>query len=252
VVTSLAGSAFNAGSTDGAGTLAGFNHPRGIATDNAGNLYVVDSGNNTIRRVLLISPRHYHAAAKPNAHRWRNRQFSVAASGTQPLSYQWQLNGTNLAGAVSSSLAIPNVQPTSAGAYRVVVSNVASSFPSADAVLTVICPNQSPTVVGSAVIGSMPSQIAVNPNTDRVFLAGGYGESSGVLILSVVNKASPEVMAGVAGGAGVAVNPAANRLYTSGGYNGTILVYDATPSRKSRVCRSASVAGNSTSIRLAI
>jgi sugar lactone lactonase YvrE len=57
VVTTLAGSpdaqgpGGNGGSADGTGSGAGFSFPRGLAIDTAGNLYVADWGNSTIRRV---------------------------------------------------------------------------------------------------------------------------------------------------------------------------------------------------------
>ena len=51
VVTTLAGSASQAGPTDGTGTAARFNYPTGAAIDRAGNVYVADSNSNTIRRV---------------------------------------------------------------------------------------------------------------------------------------------------------------------------------------------------------
>jgi hypothetical protein len=75
-----------------------------------------------------------------------NASFSVIATGTSPLSYQWLLNGTNLAdtsqigGSSSSTLSILNVQPTNAGGYSVVVTNVAESVTSAVVVLTVVVP----------------------------------------------------------------------------------------------------------------
>ena len=50
-VSTFAGLGANRGSTDGLGTAARFSNPRGIALDNAGNLYVADSGNNTIRKI---------------------------------------------------------------------------------------------------------------------------------------------------------------------------------------------------------
>jgi sugar lactone lactonase YvrE len=51
VVTTLAGLAGVAGSADGTGSNARFLSPRGVALDSAGNLYVADSGNNTLRKV---------------------------------------------------------------------------------------------------------------------------------------------------------------------------------------------------------
>jgi len=51
VVTTLAGTAKQAGSADGVGTAALFSRPGGVAVDDAGNVYVADTGNNTIRMI---------------------------------------------------------------------------------------------------------------------------------------------------------------------------------------------------------
>ena len=51
VVTTLAGSAGQRGSTDGTGSVARFSVPYGVAADGSGNLYVADSGNSTIRKI---------------------------------------------------------------------------------------------------------------------------------------------------------------------------------------------------------
>ena len=51
VVTTLAGLAGNPGAADGTGTAARFNTPRGVAVDSLGNVYVADSGNQTIRKI---------------------------------------------------------------------------------------------------------------------------------------------------------------------------------------------------------
>jgi hypothetical protein len=50
VVTTLAGLPGTTGRADGVGSAARFFNPEGIAVDSAGNLYVADSGNNTIRK----------------------------------------------------------------------------------------------------------------------------------------------------------------------------------------------------------
>ena len=64
--------------------------------------------------------------------------LSVSAYGESPLSYQWQQNGTNLAGAVNDTLSFNNVQLGNAGTYTVVVSNPAGSVTSSSADLTVL------------------------------------------------------------------------------------------------------------------
>lgn len=50
-VSILAGSRGNSGSTDGPGTSARFKSPKDITIDTAGNLYVADTSNNTIRKI---------------------------------------------------------------------------------------------------------------------------------------------------------------------------------------------------------
>jgi sugar lactone lactonase YvrE len=53
-VTTLAGLATTSGSTDGTGTTARFNMPWGITTDGT-NLYIADSWNDTIRKIVIAS-----------------------------------------------------------------------------------------------------------------------------------------------------------------------------------------------------
>src|SRR5205814_8046238 len=51
VVSTLAGTAGVIGSTDATGAAASFMYPRGVNTDSAGNVYVADNNNNTIRKI---------------------------------------------------------------------------------------------------------------------------------------------------------------------------------------------------------
>jgi len=64
--------------------------------------------------------------------------FSVVATGTAPLSYQWQKNGTDISGATSSSYTTPATATSDSGAtFQVTVSNSLGSATSNPATLTV-------------------------------------------------------------------------------------------------------------------
>jgi len=69
--------------------------------------------------------------------------FTVEATGTEPLSYQWQKNGSNLSnggnisGATTDTLTITNVQSSDAANYRCVVTNGQGSATSDAATLAV-------------------------------------------------------------------------------------------------------------------
>ena len=69
-----------------------------------------------------------------------NITLAAAATGTAPLSYQWQHQGTNLASGTTNTLSLLNVQTDDAGAYRVVITNVAGATTSSVASVTVIVP----------------------------------------------------------------------------------------------------------------
>jgi hypothetical protein len=67
--------------------------------------------------------------------------FSVAATGTAPLTYQWKKNGAAIASATSSSYTTPATTTSDSGApFTVTVSNSAGSATSSTAVLTVNAP----------------------------------------------------------------------------------------------------------------
>lgn len=85
-----------------------------------------------------------------------NVNFSVTASGTAPLSYQWRRNGVNLAnsgnisGVNTTTLMLSNVQETDEANYSVVVTNVAGTATSSNATLTVSPPASTPPSIGEA------------------------------------------------------------------------------------------------------
>jgi|GEM_PF-6433901 len=80
--------------------------------------------------------------------------FSVAVSGTEPVTYQWQKNGTalsdggNVSGATTTNLTLSSVTQDDAATYTVAVTNSAGDAASSPATLTVMDP---PVITGQPV-----------------------------------------------------------------------------------------------------
>jgi len=123
--------------------------------------------------------------------------FSVSATGTEPLTYEWLKNGSAILGGNSSTLTLNNVQATDAGQYSVVVSNDAGSAESFPAMLTVNITLTPPMIAGqpqdqTTIIGGLASfsvlAISTEPLTYQ-WLKNGFnipGETSSTLTLNNV------------------------------------------------------------------
>ena len=73
--------------------------------------------------------------------------FAVVAGGTAPLSYQWQRNSVNIAGATAANYTTPATTSSDSGStFRVVVTNTAGTVTSAAATLTVSAAAVAPTI----------------------------------------------------------------------------------------------------------
>jgi len=73
--------------------------------------------------------------------------FSVTATGTAPLTYQWQKNNANISGAISASYTTPvTVSGDNGVTFRVVVTNSAGSATSNSATLTVTASSVGPSI----------------------------------------------------------------------------------------------------------
>ena len=79
--------------------------------------------------------------------------FSVAATASGALTYQWRFNSTPISGATASSYSLSNVQSGQAGNYDVVVTSGGSSVISSAATLTVIAQAASGFVNGGFELG---------------------------------------------------------------------------------------------------
>ncbi|HXC97733.1 MAG TPA: LamG-like jellyroll fold domain-containing protein, partial [Verrucomicrobiae bacterium] len=107
--------------------------------------------------------------------------FSAAATGIQPLYYQWQLGASNIAGANGPTLVLSPTTPAEAGNYTLVVSNAFGMTNSSNAVLTVNVPNCDPPAAGLvswwAAEGNANDSFGINNGT----LTGGMSFTSGVV-----------------------------------------------------------------------
>lgn len=93
----------------------------------------------------------------------------ATASGSAPLKYQWQLNGTNLEAATGPTLTFTAVRTADSGAYRVVVTNSYGSATSAPGVLTVL-----PVVVWGDSRGGVLNVPAAASNAVKIAVGGKF------------------------------------------------------------------------------
>ncbi|UYZ62525.1 PQQ-dependent sugar dehydrogenase [Hymenobacter weizhouensis] len=120
----------------------------GLTTGVDGNLYYLSRSAGALYRVVYTAPATAPSISTQPASRsvapGQSASFTVQATGTAPLSYQWQKDGVNISGATGATYTIASVTAADAGQYRVVVSNAAGSVTSAAATLTVTAPNTAP------------------------------------------------------------------------------------------------------------
>jgi alpha-tubulin suppressor-like RCC1 family protein len=116
-----------------------------VQTNQAGN-YAVRVANafgtvlssNAPLTVIALPPTILTQPTNQTVFVYSNATFSVTASGSSPLSYQWSFNGTNIDGATNIMLTLTNVQPAQAGNYAGQVTNPFGSTNSVNATLVVV------------------------------------------------------------------------------------------------------------------
>jgi uncharacterized repeat protein (TIGR03803 family) len=117
-----------------------------VGTNQAGNYSVeVVNGHGSLtssNAVLTVKVFPPSIELQPSSQRvmiGNSASFSVSLiSGTPPFSYQWRFNGTNLLNVTNAVYAIQAVAATNTGKYSVVVTNLAGSATSSNALLTVL------------------------------------------------------------------------------------------------------------------
>src|SRR5439155_170670 len=146
----------NNGTALGAATAASYTTPATTASDNGDQFTVVVSnaaGSMTSRaatltvNAVLVAPTITTQPASQTVTAGQRATFTVTATGTAPLSYQWQKNGTAIGAATAASYTTPATTASDSGAqFTVVVSNTAGSVTSNAAALTVNSAPVAPTI----------------------------------------------------------------------------------------------------------
>src|SRR5450631_4186875 len=136
---------------------------RGTATSNAATLTVNSA---VIASTISSQPANQTVTAGQTA------TFSVTASGTSPLSYQWQIGGVAISGATSSAYTTAATTSSDNGAqFRVGVSNSKGTATSSAAILTVNSAVIAPT------ISSQPANQTVTAGQTATFRMTASGTS---------------------------------------------------------------------------
>jgi hypothetical protein len=127
----------------------------GVAWDAVGNLYGCESTSANVRAfsppgantnttvaypalTIVSKPTIVQQPQSATRYAGGSATFSVSASGSLPLSYQWLLGGTTVS--TASSFTLNNVQAINAGSYTCIITNTIGSVTSALAMLTVLTP----------------------------------------------------------------------------------------------------------------
>jgi len=225
VVTTLAGSPGVAGSSDGTGSAALFNQPFDVVVDRSGNLFVSDASNDTIRRgtpsgvpFIQMQPGDQYAAPGSSA------TFSVSASGSSTLTYQWNFNGAPIGGATGSSYTIANVQASNAGSYTVTVTDSDGSTTSGAATLYVSTGSSAARLINistRAMVGTganilIPGFVIGGGGTESLLIRAdgpaltqfGVGGALAAPSLAVINSAGTTVASNTGWGTNTSPTPA--------------------------------------------
>jgi sugar lactone lactonase YvrE len=219
-VTTLAGSAGSVGSQDGATSDARFNQPGALSADSAGNLYVADTGNATIRKISpagVVTTVAGSASNRGNrdglgSAAWFNSPAGIAVGASGILYVADTLNATirGIApdGTVSTLAGMPGVSGDADGTGTAARFNHPAGIATDNRQIYVVDTYNS--TVRRITLGGMVTTVAGS--------AGISGSNDGTGSYALFNQP-----------AGVAVDPASNAasFYVSDTGNGTIRLVTA-------------------------
>jgi gliding motility-associated-like protein len=157
IITTIAGTGAPDYTGDGGPAIsASIWYPIGIATDNAGNIYITDSYNNTIRKIVscvAVPPTFNVQPGNKDICENGKAEFSISANNAG--AYQWQVNtgtggwnnvtdgGANYSGATTNTLTVKGAGASmNSYEYRCMATNACSNSYSTPAILSVTASKQ--------------------------------------------------------------------------------------------------------------
>jgi alpha-tubulin suppressor-like RCC1 family protein len=191
-VTTLAGLAGSSGSADGTGSAARFNNPAGVAVDSAGNVYVADTLNHTLRRITSVGVVSTLAGSTGVAGSADGTGTAARFRGPQGLAID---SGSNLYVADTNNHTIRKVVPSTG--VVTTVAGFAGNSGSTDG-------------LGSQARFNYPSGVAVDA-TGNLFVADTENDT----IRQIVPSGQVSTLAGLAGASGVADGTGSAALFDS-------------------------------------
>lgn len=160
---------FENGTAIGGATLSTYTTPATTTSDSGSTFAVVVSnsaGSVTSAAATLtvtaapVAPNLTTQPANQEVTAGQAATFTAAATGTAPLSYQWEENGATISGATSASYTTPATTTSDSGeVFQVSISNSAGSVTSNSATLTV-----TPVTVATATVDSTMPGLAIPSN----------------------------------------------------------------------------------------
>ncbi len=118
---------------------SGLNAPIDLDVGADGLLYYL-SRNGSVSRIRAATSQAPSITAQPQSTTvgpGQQATFTVSATGSQPLTYQWQRGTTNISGATSAAYTLTTTASDNGATFRVVVTNAVGSVTSSSATLTV-------------------------------------------------------------------------------------------------------------------
>ncbi len=156
----------------------GFSSPVDLKVGSDGSLYTLERGRGVIKIQFTGSPSITSHPQDQTVDVGAPATFTVGASGTQPLNYQWQRNLANISGANATSYTIAAAAQSDDGAqFRCIVGNVYGSATSNPAML-IIANNNPPT----ATIDSPTNGSFYQAGDTINFSGSGYDPEDGNLV----------------------------------------------------------------------